>query len=105
MRLDGGKVREARRNARLTQADVSSAVATLGIRLTQTRISNIETGDDSNANELEATVLAAVLTQPLSAILPPAEDDDLPARAEQAAKLLGDAQALLRGEPGQENDK
>src|SRR3989442_1613486 len=98
MRLDGGKVRQARDQARLTQADVSGAVGKFGIYLSQTRISRIETGQDSDVHELEATVLAAVLTQPLSAILPP---DDLPARAEQAVRLLSEAHALLRGQPGQ----
>jgi transcriptional regulator with XRE-family HTH domain len=100
MRLDGSKVREARDQARLTQAELSIAVGQLGagVFLSQTRISQIETGRDSEVNELEATVLAAVLTRPLSAILVP---DDMPARAKQAAKLLSEAQALLSGQPGQ----
>lgn len=102
MRLDGGRVREARDKARLTQQELSIAVGQSGIFLSQTRISHIETGRDSDVNELEATVLAAVLTQPLSAILVP---DDLPARAEQAAKLLSEAQALLRGQPGQDKEE
>ena len=97
MRLDGGRVREARDKARLTQQELSIAVGQLGagVFLSQTRISQIETGKDSEVHELEATVLAAVLTQPLSAILVP---DDLPARVERAARLLSEAQALLSGQ-------
>jgi transcriptional regulator with XRE-family HTH domain len=102
--LDGRKVRRARKRAHYRQADVSARIARLGIGygFSTASISRVETGHDGGVaryvTELQATVLAAALGQPLSAILVPGEPDDLPERAERAIKLLGDAQALLRGD-------
>ena len=92
MMIDGNRVREARDQAQLTQQELSIAASGLGIFVSQTRISHIETGRVSDVHELEATILAAVLTKPLSFLLP---HGDLTARAEQAAKLLAEAQDLL----------